>query len=656
MHNNNFSYRPDIDGLRALAVLAVVIYHFNKQWLPGGFVGVDIFFVISGYLITGIIFSKVASGTFSFAEFYMRRVRRILPAALFVTLCTLLLGLTLMLPDDAKALSNSAIATTFSVANIYFWKFLDTSYFAASSDTVPLLHMWSLGVEEQFYLIWPALMVVAMRLGGKRLLVAAAVLVAAASFAVSEYYLARDPSFAYYMLPSRAGELLVGAMLFLWQDSRRTLTAMSANIAGVVGLLLVGYSLALLSETAGFPGVRSIIPAVGAALLIASGINQGAVLARALTNPVFRYFGLRSFSLYLWHWPVLALYRYSYGELSLIGTAQCLVIMLVLTEATYRLIEGPFRSSTSGVAKTAAIPAVAVLTILLAGVIVQQGGAIDALSPKNYRENLSAHRDGAQPAADASYVCQDAFKPALFNDDRCISGDTSKAPRVLLIGDSNAAHFAGYLTVIAKSQGTSIRNVEHHGCPPLPGDRSEKYVREGYKVSCPAYYAKAREEMQKYDTVIVGASWLAYYMHSKSEFGNDVDALLDDLEASGKNIVIALKAPTFNAMDRQCPEKALKVPFLDCSSKALVRDSGEMSVNLLIAKKAAGRKNMSTFSVRDLICDGQFCNAFAGKTPLYYDGGHLSRAGSETLGTIAVTTGKIPAALRNLSQADIAGR
>ena len=656
MHNNNFSYRPDIDGLRAVAVIAVVIYHFNKQWLPGGFAGVDIFFVISGYLITGIIVNKVTSGTFSFVEFYMRRVRRILPAAFFVTLCTLLLGLALMLPDDAKALSTSAIATTFSVANIYFWKFLDTSYFAASSDTVPLLHMWSLGVEEQFYVIWPAFIVVAMRIGGKRLVVATAILVTAASFAVSEYYLARDPSFAYYMLPSRAGELLVGALLFLWQDSRRTLTTTAANIAGAVGLLLVSYSFALLSETGGFPGMRSIIPAIGAALLIASGFNQGAVLARALTNPVFKYFGLRSFSLYLWHWPVLALYRYSYSELSLIGTVQCLAVMFLLTMATYRLIEGPFRSSTSGIAKTAAIPGVAAFTILLAYVIVQHGGAIEVLSPKNYRENLSAYRDGAQPAAEATYVCQDAYKPALFSDDQCVSGEISKAPKVLLIGDSNAAHFAGYLTVIAKSQGVAIRNIEHHACPPFPGKRSEKYVLEGYKTSCPAYYAKAREEMQAYETIIIGASWLAYQMQNKLEFGTDMDALLDDLEATGKNIVVALKAPTFNAMDRKCPEKALKIPFLDCSSKTLLRDSGEMSVNLLIAKKSAERRKISTFSVRDLICDGEICNAFSGKNLLYYDGGHLSRAGSEMLGAIAVANGKIPMALRNLSQRDIAER
>ncbi|WGV20413.1 acyltransferase [Pseudomonas putida] len=307
MQGKHLAYRPDIDGLRAVAVLAVTIFHFNKQWMPGGFIGVDIFFVISGFLITGIIYGK--GDGFSFADFYGRRVRRILPAAIFVTAITLVAGSLLMMPSDVKDLSGSAIAAALSAANVYFWLFLDTSYFAQSSETVPLLHMWSLGVEEQFYLVWPALMIIAMKLGGKRLLATAAVIIAIASFAVSEYYVTRDPSFAYYMLPSRAGELLVGALLFLWLDLRRISSAV-ANAAGIFGVALIAGSLAVLDETGGFPGVRSIVPAVGAALLILGGSDKSGLLAKALANPVARAIGLRSFSLYLWHWPVLAFYRY----------------------------------------------------------------------------------------------------------------------------------------------------------------------------------------------------------------------------------------------------------------------------------------------------------------------------------------------------------
>ncbi|MFO2462729.1 SGNH hydrolase domain-containing protein [Pseudomonas sp. 15FMM2] len=654
MHNKSLSYRPDIDGLRAIAVLAVVIFHFNKEWLPGGFVGVDIFFVISGFLITGIIARQVATGTFSFGEFYRRRVRRILPAALFVTISTLLFGLVFMLPDDAKVLSRSAIATTLSVANIYFWKSLDTSYFAASSDTVPLLHMWSLGVEEQFYLLWPALLLITYKLGGRALTVSTAVVLAIASFWYGQHVLISDPTFAYYMLPSRAGELLLGGLVFFACDTLKGKTGrIGAQAIGVVGAALLVWSLAFIRETAGFPGFISLAPSLGAALIIASGsLGQTAVGTVLSIRPMVAI-GLVSFSLYLWHWPVLAFYRYAYADLSLPGGALCLAIMVVLTYASYKFIEVPFRSTNTGLTKTAAIPALALLTVVFSGVVLQQRGLIDSLAPKNYRENLTAHRDGAQPASAAVYVCQVAYKPALFSDGKCVFGDMNKAPKVLLIGDSNAAHFAGYLSQIAKSQGIAVRNVEHSACPPLPGNRSVKYVRQAYETSCPAYYAKAREEMLKYDTIIVGASWLSYQAQNKSEFANDIDALLDDLQASGKNVVVALKAPTFPAMDRQCPGKALKIPFLDCSSKAIAQDRGEMGVNLQIIEKAAGRKNISTFSVRDLICDGSLCRAFAGNTPLYYDGGHLSRAGSETLGALAVASGKVPVALRNLAQSDV---
>lgn len=221
MSNKSLSYRPDIDGLRALAVLAVVIFHINKGWLPGGFVGVDIFFVISGFLITGILKREQDKSIFSFANFYMRRIRRILPAALTTILITLIVGIFVLLPSDLKELGKSSLASVFSVANIYFWLFLDTGYFADSSETVPLLHMWSLGVEEQFYLIWPAIMLLTYKFGGRRLLIFVAAALAIVSFVIGEHFILTDQSFAYYMLPSRAGELLFGAILFLVIESVR---------------------------------------------------------------------------------------------------------------------------------------------------------------------------------------------------------------------------------------------------------------------------------------------------------------------------------------------------------------------------------------------------------------------------------------------------
>lgn len=646
MEPRSLNYRPDIDGLRAVAVLSVVFFHFNRNWLPGGFIGVDIFFVISGYLITGIVAKQVDSGSFSFADFYLRRVRRILPAAFIVTIVTVALGSVLMLPEDAVLLAKSGFASSLSAANIYFWAFLDTGYFAASSDLQPLLHMWSLGVEEQFYLVWPALLYLSYRYGGQHLQLVIAAIIAVVSFWIAEHYLGKDQKFAYYMLPARAGELLIGAMLsMLTRSTSRNWPRWSIELISSVGLALLAWSLVSISENSDFPGIISAVPALGTALIILAGCYGAPLLTRALSVRPLVSIGLVSFSLYLWHWPVLALYRYAYGDLDISSSFLCLMLIMALTYASYFFVERPFRPSGSKV-KLIAIPALGIATLALSMILVQAGGVLDPLSPKAYQDKLASLRSGARPAAEASYVCQGAFDASLFESEKCVAGNTSKEPKTLLIGDSNAAHFAGYLSVIAEEQNISIRNVEHHACPPFPDGRSEKYVRDGYKVSCPSYYEKARAEFHKYDTIIVAASWLAYQMQHKDAFDEDIEALLDDLDKSGKNIVIGLKAPTFNAMDRQCAEKALKVPFLDCQSKTILKDSGEMAVNRQIIDLSARKRNISTFSVRNLICNGDICNAFSNGTPLYYDGGHLSLAGSEKLGQIAVAGGLIPESLK----------
>lgn len=654
MQGKHLAYRPDIDGLRALAVLAVVIFHFNKKWLPGGFVGVDIFFVISGFLITGIVARQAAAGTFSFTDFYMRRVRRILPAALFATLATLMFGSVFMLPDDAKALSLSAIASTLSAANIYFWKFLDTSYFAASSDTVPLLHMWSLGVEEQFYLLWPALLLITLKYGGRTATVTVAALIAAASFWYGQSKLTEDPTFAYYMLPSRAGELLIGGIAFFGAEAfKGRVKLLYAQAMAVAGAMMLAWSLAFVRETEGFPGFISIIPAVGAALIMVAGSFGKTLVGIVLAVRPMVAIGLVSFSLYLWHWPVLAFYRYAFGEPDALGNFTCLAVMLALTMFSYHLIEVPFRGN-KGWKFSLAIPTSAAAALSLAGALYLSNGLIAALNPNGYQEALAATRSGSAPAASAPYVCQNVFKPELFTAEKCVFGDTTKPATALLIGDSNAAHFAGYLNEIVKTQGVAVRNVEHHACPPFPGQRSVRYTKDAYKVSCPAYLAKVQDQVGNYKTIIVGASWSSYYSADKVNFFDDFEAMLDEFEQNGKHVIIALKAPTFKAIDRQCSEKSLKIPFMACGAKTVLADSGETYVNKEIIKRVERRKNISYFSVRNLICDGKICSAFSGNTQIYYDAGHLSRSGSEKLGQIAVKTGTIPKSLLTLSHQDVA--
>lgn len=335
-------YRPDIDGLRAFAVISVVAYHLNKEFLPGGFVGVDIFFVISGYLITGLLYSAHRINAFSFSNFMMRRALRILPATLFMVFIVVLFGAKFMLPADVISLSESAVASVFSLANVYFWFFLDQGYFAQSSDYVPLLHLWSLGVEEQFYVAWPFLLLLFLRL--KWIGFILGLILAAGSFALSDYYVGQDQSFAYYMLPTRAGQLMAGAGLyFIMLNFQSAVVPRYLGLAlGAMGILALLASVFLLAEEE-HPGLISVLPVFAAAAVIAAGALGKNPVSSVLSHRIPVAIGLISFSLYLWHWPILAFYRYAYGDPDVIGGMLCILLMLVSAFFSYKYIEGPFR-------------------------------------------------------------------------------------------------------------------------------------------------------------------------------------------------------------------------------------------------------------------------------------------------------------------------
>lgn len=284
-------YRPDIDGLRGLAVIAVVWFHSDLPGLPGGFTGVDVFFVISGYLITLIIHREVAAGQFSFRHFYERRVRRIAPALLLVTGVSAVVALTLLLPFELDQFCQSAIATVAMVPNIYFWR-NGGDYFQLTASIVPLLHTWSLGVEEQFYLLFPATLMVAERLRLTRTIIA---VLALGSFAVGAVASYRYPVAAFYLLPARGWELMIGAALAV---NLASIPERVRPAAGLVGLALIALGFVTISEADLFPGWVALLPTVGAALLVGSGPHGPA--SRMLSSRPIVYVGKISYSFYLW--------------------------------------------------------------------------------------------------------------------------------------------------------------------------------------------------------------------------------------------------------------------------------------------------------------------------------------------------------------------
>lgn len=335
-------YRPEVDGLRALAVVPVVLFHAGFAWCSGGYAGVDVFFVISGYLISSIILDELAADRFSAVVFYERRARRILPALFTVLLVCLPCAWLWLLPQDMKEFGRSLAAVSLSVSNLLFWR--TSGYFDTSSDLKPLLHTWSLGVEEQFYLVFPLTLLLVWRYA-RRWLPQVLLLAALASLALAQWGVVHKPSAAFYLLPTRSWELLVGSLVALCLRRRvpEALPGPLAEAGGALGLMLLAAAVFGFERDLPFPGVMALVPTLGAALILLCA-HPATGVGRLLSSRPLVAIGLVSYSLYLWHQPLLAFARHDLlGPLELPQTLAMIVASGVLAWLTWKYIEVPFR-------------------------------------------------------------------------------------------------------------------------------------------------------------------------------------------------------------------------------------------------------------------------------------------------------------------------
>ncbi len=333
-------YRADIDGLRAIAVLSVIFFHTEIPGFSGGFVGVDVFFVISGYLITSIILNEIKAEQFSIARFYERRIRRIFPALFSVIAFVFLVGAYFLDANAFKGLGLSTITTTLFGSNILFWR--ESGYFAAPSFHKPLLHTWSLAVEEQFYIIFPlALMVIQRYLKGRYSLWMIIAMVI--SLGASIYGVSHHPAATFYLVPTRAWELMIGSILALgalpdlssnWQRNVFTLT----------GLALIIFSIISYNKATPFPGIAALVPVIGSGMIIYSGKAGGHAAQKVLTAPFLVFIGLISYSLYLWHWPLLVFWKYLiFRPINVFDSIAIIITSIALAAITWKFVEQPFR-------------------------------------------------------------------------------------------------------------------------------------------------------------------------------------------------------------------------------------------------------------------------------------------------------------------------
>jgi peptidoglycan/LPS O-acetylase OafA/YrhL len=511
---SSLSYRPEIDGLRALAVMPVILFHAGFHVFSGGFIGVDVFFVISGYLITGILLADCSKGQFSITRFYERRARRILPALFCVIVACLPFAWFSMLPEELARFGKSILAVIGFASNITFW--LEEGYFSSGSELKPLLHTWSLAVEEQFYILFP-LVLYLIRNASRRtqtLLIGAAAL---ASFALCEMAAYHFQTANFYLAPTRAWELLCGSLCAClgWQGTRRH----AGWLAGL-GLLLIVVSIFGLDGTLPFPSHWALLPVGGSMLLILfASTDRGA--GRLLALPPFVGIGLISYSLYLWHQPVFAFARLlTAGPLSQGKMLGLVVLAIVLAVLSWRFVEQPFRKR-SGIGEARlALPIAFGLAIVLAGT----GGwlFLDKGAPWRFSLSrdpaISAMTKADPPPRAEGGDCQSDRDG--FANPCTIMPRPSAAQRIALYGDSHAQALLPAFRELARQRGAELHYASFGGCPPLLGG----YVINGnYRADfCPELARReiAHARAAHIDTVWLAGRWALYGAESQESHAN----------------------------------------------------------------------------------------------------------------------------------------
>jgi peptidoglycan/LPS O-acetylase OafA/YrhL len=456
-------YRPDIDGLRAFAIIPVLFFHAGVPGLDGGFVGVDVFFVISGYLISRLIYAELDEQRFSIIGFYERRARRIAPAFFAVSLLTFVAAALVLFPTRLVEFCKSLLWSSLAVGNVYFWQ--ESGYFGPEASAQPLLHYWSLGVEEQFYLLFPALAMLIWKWGKARLAAVLAVIFVL-SLIASELMVRHSPEAAFYLLPFRAWELLAGSLLAM-----RTVppppTSAIATGAVTAGIGLIIASIFLLSEQTTFPGLGALLPVAGSALAIWGG-QRSNTAADALGLAPLVYIGRISYSLYLVHWPVLFFATRLISETGAAArTTLIIAVSMVLADLSYRFVETPTRRRSPfwTPARIFALTATGVLigaglslaTILAGGFSGRLPAGAQALLAYRY-DRVAGYREGA------CFLRRE--QPASALADECLP---TRKPVALIWGDSHAAHFLPGLKPALEAKGYAVAQITASGCPPIRG-------------------------------------------------------------------------------------------------------------------------------------------------------------------------------------------
>lgn len=483
-------YRSEIDGLRAIAVVPVILFHAGFEIFSGGFVGVDVFFVISGYLITTIIINEMDEAKFSLLNFYERRARRILPALFFVVLCCLPFAWFLLMPSDMKDFSQSLVAVATFSSNILFWR--ESGYFDTAAELKPLLHTWSLAVEEQFYILFPLFLMAAWRFG-KRAIVWTLVAAFVISLATAQWGAYNKPAATFYLLPTRAWELLIGSFAAFYLQKRSvTAPLWVSNALSAAGLIAVLYGVFAFDEATPFPSVYALAPTVGTVLIILFAMRGTAVHA-LLSLKAFVGVGLISYSLYLWHQPVFAFWRhYNVFEPTHLQMVMLSLLCLPLAYLTYRFVEAPFRRQNRPI-KRLQVLSFSMLFLMSFSVFGVTGHLLKGF-PFRFSGNVLSIAQSSIDRTDQT--CISSSTVPVHPVAGCNNGETQVS--VMLIGDSHANAIRDVFLNALEDAGIGAYATSYSGCLPLRGfyrvDRGNEHLCSEFNLSALEYAAQQNIE------------------------------------------------------------------------------------------------------------------------------------------------------------------
>lgn len=654
-------YRRDIDGLRAIAVLVVLLCHARIAGFSGGYVGVDVFFVISGYLITGIIAREMDAGQFSLLSFYERRARRILPALIPVIVITLAVGWVTLMPLELKRLGRSALATSLFASNFHFLRSLD--YFLPLADFEPLLHTWSLAVEEQFYLFFPPMLMALAALGRSRWMLPGIALASALSLAGAALLLERWPDYVFYLIVFRAWELGAGAMLAL---ARVPLPQQRAarELVGALGLAAILLPVWHYTADTPFPGLAAVPPVLGAAALIwIGGAARGSVVTRILSIGPLVAVGLVSYSLYLWHWPIFAYLRLleSGSQLAAPVIAAALAGSLAIAWLSYRFIEQPFRRRAHPTPQRRTPQRLALLSAAV-GVLVVPGAVGEVWhDAEGVPERLPPGAQRIAAVGNDSNPDRHHCMARLPGPQLCPVGLPAAPDRPLrfvLLGDSHAEMLRAGVDAAARAAGQSGIFAGKVGCVPMPD-----IERMPLRTDCVGFNDSLRKWLDArpaIDTVIIAVRWTVFVegdgigVERNTMIGwrwigdpavrpaaTDNAALIeaglaryvDALAARGRRVVLVGPVPEVGYRLPLDMARRLTMGLLPRPERTATEHQARTErTEALLRRIAARSPKVHYIPLADLFCDAQGCRSRkADGTPFYIDDDHITRSTALTL-------------------------